>query len=117
MATSGMEKFGLRGVWGIVKYNMADSTEQRKVLNKRNVMVASKAAIGSHSGVPWEWSGSVMMIGGGGSNCSEAGHGIGVTSAKLSSFKIQSGSRPEWDFSNFHWNVGIQKYALNVWMR
>ena len=58
-----------------------------------------------------------MMIGGGGSKCSKAGHGIGVTSAKLSSFKIRIGSRPEWDFSNFHWNVGLKKYALNVWMR
>ena len=29
-----------------------------------------------------------MMIGGGGRNCSEAGHGIGVTVAKLPSFQI-----------------------------
>ena len=35
MATSGMAQLGVTtGVWGIVKYNMADSTKQRKVLDK-----------------------------------------------------------------------------------
>ena len=52
MATSGMAQFGIRtDVWGIVKYNMVDSTKQRKVLNKRVAMVPSKAAIRSASGV------------------------------------------------------------------
>jgi len=51
MATSGMAQLGVTtGVWGIVKYNMADSTKQRKVLDKRDAMVPSKAAIGSDSG-------------------------------------------------------------------
>ena len=63
------------------------------------------------------WSSSVMMIGGGGSACSGAGHGIGVTSAKLPSFKIRVLGRPEWDVGNHHWTSVIQKYALNVWMR
>ena len=52
MATSGMAQFDLRtDVWGIVKYNMVDSTKQLKVLGKRDVMVPSKVAIGSASGV------------------------------------------------------------------
>ena len=52
MATSGMAQFGIRRyVWGIVKYNMVDSTKQRKVLDKPDAMVPSKAAIGSASGV------------------------------------------------------------------
>jgi len=63
------------------------------------------------------WSSSVMMIGGGGIGCSGAGHGIGVTSAKLPSFKVRNPSRPEYDFSNSHWGMSTTKYALNVWMR
>ena len=58
-----------------------------------------------------------MMIGGGGIGCSGAGHGIGVTSAKLPSFKVRNASRPEYDFSNSHWGMSTTKYALNVWMR
>ena len=53
IATSGMAQYGLRsmGVWGIVKYNMADTTKQQKVLDKRDAMTPSKAEIGSGSGV------------------------------------------------------------------
>ena len=58
-----------------------------------------------------------MMIGGGGSHCSKAGQGIGVTAAKLPSFKILNSGRPEKDFGNFQWGVPAKKYALNLWMR
>ena len=60
------------------------------------------------------WSSSVMMIGGGGSNCSGAGHGIGVTAAKVPSF---SNGRRENDFGNHQWDAATKKYALNLWIR
>ena len=65
----------------------------------------------------WGWSSSVMMIGGGGSNCSRAGHGIGVTAAKLPSFKIRESGRPEKDFANYHWGEATKTYALSLWIR
>ena len=63
------------------------------------------------------WSSSVMMIGGGGSSCSEAGHGIGVTAAKLPSFKIRESGRHEKEFGNYQWFVATKNYALNLWIR
>ena len=58
-----------------------------------------------------------MMIGGGGSHCSKADHGIGVTAAKLPSFKIRNSGRPEKDFGNFAWDMATTNYALNLWIR
>ena len=63
----------------------------------------------------WGWSNSVMMIGGGGSHCSKAGHGIGVTAAKLPSFK--NSGRPEKDFGNSPWGMATRNCALNLWIR
>jgi len=58
-----------------------------------------------------------MMIGGGGSDCSKAGHGIGVTAAKLPSFKIRNDGRPEREFGNSPWGAVTKRYALNLWIR
>ena len=118
MATSGMAQFGVgASVWEIVKYNMVDSTKQRKVLNKRgcNATLQSGDRIGFWCN--WGWSSSVMMIGGGGSNCSGAGHGIGVTAAKSPSFKIRETGRPEKEFGKHQWGGVTKQYALNLWIR
>lgn len=56
-----------------------------------------------------------MMIGGGGSNCSTAGHGIGVTAAKVPSFK--NNGRPEKEFGNHQWGAATKTYALNLLIR
>ena len=67
----------------------------------------------------WEWSSSVIMIGGGGiglrgcSNC--AGHGLGVTAAKQPYFVTESG-RPEKDFANNEWGSSTREYTLNIWI-
>lgn len=58
-----------------------------------------------------------MMIGGGGSTCEKAGHGIGVTAAISPSFEIRVSGRPETDFGNYPWGVATGKYALNLWIR
>ena len=56
--------------------------------------------------------GAVMMIGGGGSGCSRADHGIGVTEANSANF----GSGPERDFGN-DGGSGASAYSLNLWVR
>ncbi|MEE2837042.1 MAG: hypothetical protein VYB65_13570, partial [Myxococcota bacterium] len=57
--------------------------------------------------------GAVMMIGGGGSGCSRADHGIGITEANQARF---ADSPPESDFGN---NSGESEaaYSLNLWVR
>ena len=57
-----------------------------------------------------------MMIGGGGSECSGAGHGVGVTAAK-SPYLVTEAGRPEKDFANSQWGSFTRAYALNLWIR
>jgi len=63
--------------------------------------------------------GAVMMIGGGGSRCARADHGIGITEADAASF-IDSGNG-EGDFGNFtaEGSSGVltKSYSLNLWIR
>ena len=62
--------------------------------------------------------GAVMMIGGGGSSCSRADHGIGITEQDAASFVEKSSSETEYDFGN---NAGptqpSRSYSLNLWIR
>ena len=62
------------------------------------------------------WSGSVIMIEGGGTSCSGADHGIGTTVAKLASFKFKENNRRESDFSNDAWGSISKSYSLNLWI-
>ncbi|XP_022787961.1 uncharacterized protein LOC111327910 [Stylophora pistillata] len=65
-----------------------------------------------------DWSsgdGAVMMIGGGGSSCSRADHGIGITEANAASF--EDGGTNEYDFGYDANRVPSQSYALNLWIR
>ena len=60
-----------------------------------------------------------MMIGGGGSSCERADHGIGITEANEASFVEDGGSATEYDFgydalSN---TAPSQSYSLNLWIR
>ena len=65
-----------------------------------------------------------MMIGGGGSACRRADHGIGITEASDASFVISGtctgDSRYEHDFgygSNTGCTTQSQSYSLNLWIR
>ena len=61
-----------------------------------------------------DWSagdGAVMMIGGGGSSCSRADHGIGITEANAANFAEYG----EKDFGTD--STGSTSYALNLWVR
>ena len=51
-----------------------------------NLQIANKIGFWCH----WHGDGSVMMIGGGGSSCSRADHGIGITEADEGSFNLGS---------------------------
>jgi len=64
--------------------------------------------------------GSVMMIGGGGSSCSRADHGIGITESGDASFIELGHGETEYDFgydANTHEYGPSQAYSLNMWIR
>ena len=65
-----------------------------------------------------QWStgdGSVMMFGGGGSGCSRADHGIGITEDNDGSF--DSSGTPEYDFGYDADYLPSYSYSLNLWIR
>ncbi len=55
-----------------------------------------------------------MMIGGGGSGCSRADHGIGITEENAARF---GGGLPHFDFGFEANNDGTTTYSLNLWVR
>ena len=59
--------------------------------------------------------GAVMMIGGGGTKCARADHGIGITEANAASFNDDSTA--ENDFGNDAAIVVTNSYSLNLWIR
>ena len=69
-----------------------------------------------------DWSsgdGSVMMIGGGGSYCNRADHGIGITETNEASFVELGGGESEYDFG-YDADTSdspSQSYSLNLWIR
>ena len=56
-----------------------------------------------------------MMFGGGGSGCSRADHGIGITEDNDSSF--QSSGPAEYDFGYDADYSPSNSYSLNLWIR
>ena len=65
-----------------------------------------------------DWSsgdGAVLMIGGGGSSCARADHGIGITEANEASFVFVDVN--EHDFGFEANNTPNISYALNLWVR
>ena len=59
--------------------------------------------------------GSVMMIGGGGDQCSRADHGIGETEANGASFVAPGSGNNEHDFGH-GLNEIANSYSLNLWV-
>ena len=73
----------------------------------------------THVGFWCDWDhgdGAVLMIGGGGKDCRNADHGIGITEADRASFLVAK--QFERDFGNEAWNsTTITKtYSLNLWV-
>ena len=56
-----------------------------------------------------------MMFGGGGSGCSRADHGIGITEDDYSSF--YSSGPAEYDFGYNADHSPSNSYSLNLWIR
>ncbi|XP_078383986.1 uncharacterized protein LOC144666426 [Oculina patagonica] len=67
--------------------------------------------------------GSVMMIGGGGSACKRADHGIGITETNAASFVDLGTSETEYDFGygpqegSSSGSAASKSYSLNLWIR
>ena len=63
--------------------------------------------------------GAVMMIGGGGSKCARADHGIGISETNAASFVEVGGSETEYDFGydGITNRAPSQSYSLNLWIR
>jgi hypothetical protein len=57
-----------------------------------------------------------MMIGGGGSACSRADHGIGITEEDAAKFG-NGGGVPYHDFGYNADNTPTSAYSLNLWVR
>ena len=60
-----------------------------------------------------------MMIGGGGSGCNRADHGIGITETNKASFVELADSATEYDFG-YNADTGSRpstSYSLNLWIR
>ena len=60
-----------------------------------------------------------MMIGGGGTNCARADHGVGITEADAASFVEEGGSETEYDFGTDALTTSppADSYSLNLWIR
>ena len=60
-----------------------------------------------------------MMIGGGGSACRRADHGIGITEADAASFVYKDITEIEFDFGYEAHSYGnpSKSYSLNLWIR
>ena len=60
-----------------------------------------------------------MMIGGGGSNCARADHGIGITETSAASFIEIGGDENEYDFGSdaVTSSPPADSYSLNLWIR
>ena len=59
------------------------------------------------------------MIGGGGSSCERADHGVGITETDAASFVDPGTSQTEYDFGYdaITGNAPSQSYSLNLWIR
>ena len=59
------------------------------------------------------------MIGGGGSACGRADHGIGITETNAASFVEVGDRETEYDFgyNSFTYTAQSHSYSLNLWIR
>ncbi|XP_022778061.1 uncharacterized protein LOC111319582 [Stylophora pistillata] len=98
------------------QYNSTDGFEQASC--NGNIQSANKIGFWCHSG---SGDGSVMMIGGGGSSCARADHGIGITEANNASFKDNKCSEQDFGYGHGHghkFSTNLsQLYSLNLWIR
>ena len=59
----------------------------------------------------------LLMIGGGGSGCERADHGIGITETNDSTFQDCRSDSGEVDFGNEAKHNASTSYSLNLWVR
>ena len=96
------------------QYKSTDAFQQTEC--SRNLQIANNIGF-------WcDWNdgdGSVIMIGGGGSSCSRADHGIGITEASAASLDDHEYFGTEYDFGYDAETetAPSQSYSLNLWIR
>ncbi len=99
------------------QYKSTDGFQQAECSG--NIQSANNIGFWCH----WKYDGSVMMIGGGGKNCTRADHGIGITETNKASFVEQGGDETEYDFGyspkegSSSRSAASQSYSLNLWIR
>ena len=89
------------------QYKSTDGFQQAECSG--GIQSANKIGFWCH----WGGDGSVMMIGGGGSGCWRADHGIGITEADKASFRFLQ----EHDFGPDAGYTPSHSYSLNLWIR
>ena len=99
------------------QYKLTDGFQQAECSG--NIQSANNIGFWCDSGVTGGGDGSVMMIGGGGSACRRADHGIGITEADAASFVYKDITEIEFDFGYEAHSYGnpSQSYSLNLWIR
>ena len=99
------------------QYKSTDGFQQAECSG--NLQSANKIGFWCH----WLLDGSVMMIGGGGKNCTRADHGIGITETNAASFGPDKGpykeKQGEYDFGHnaYTTSTPTESYSLNLWIR
>ena len=58
-----------------------------------------------------------MMIGGGGSACERADHGIGITETNAASFVRDDGTEYDFGYDANTGSAPSQSYSFNLWIR
>ena len=99
------------------QYKSTDGFQQAECSG--NIQSANNIGFWCDSGVTGGGDGSVMMIGGGGSACRRADHGIGITEADAASFVYKDITEIEFDFGYeaHSYDNPSQSYSLNLWIR
>ena len=129
MAILEMAVFGpVNSAWEAAPFNIAVSTNQQTAFNRLSAVETSKTPIKSAqfwcNSQYFYGDGSVLMIGGGGSSCGDADHGIGITETGAASFIEAGGSATEsrgteYDLYGYNATTGSapsQSYSLNLWI-
>ena len=96
------------------QYNSTDGFQEAQCDGQ--IQTRNKVGFWCH----WSADGAVMMIGGGGSSCDRADHGIGITEDNSASFIEPSDTEFDFGYNPSQGGDSHQSscsYALNLWVR
>ena len=118
MVTLEMARFGpVTGAWEAAQFKYGG--QYKTTDGFQQAECSSDIQSSNKIGFWCDWNdgdGSVMMIGGGGSGCNRADHGIGITETNAASF-VELGGAFEYDFGYDVAPGRSQSYSLDLWIR